>query len=141
MNMQRLIVATAVAVLLGGSRPVFAQTPPPGAAPPPPPPGGTTSHHHTHTTAGSTVPIPGGIIGNKRTHVYHMPGDTSSLPSEKNRVYFHNEAEAIAAHYHAPKKHGASHTSTHGKAPHSPHTQTPPPGSPPPNTAPPPPPQ
>ena len=51
------------------------------------------------------VPVPvvdgaasGQIIGNKRTHVYHLAGD-GRLPSERNRVYFPSEEAAIAAGY------------------------------------------
>ncbi len=43
----------------------------------------------------------GQIIGNQRSHVYHLPGDTR-LPAAKNRVYFKSEADAIAAGYHKP---------------------------------------
>lgn len=51
----------------------------------------------------------GSIIGNKNTHVYHLPGDTSSLPAPKNRVYFTTELQAMAAGYH---KSGMTHSST-----------------------------
>jgi len=40
------------------------------------------------------------IIGNKRTHIYHMKGDPGALPAEQNRVYFQTEAQAIRAGYH-----------------------------------------
>ena len=43
----------------------------------------------------------GQIIGNLRSHVYHLPGDTR-LPGVNNRVYFKSEADAIAAGYHRP---------------------------------------
>lgn len=42
----------------------------------------------------------GNIIGNKRTHVFHMPGDPGALPAPQNRVYFRTQAQAIAAGYH-----------------------------------------
>jgi hypothetical protein len=92
----------------GGAR---AQTPPPGAQPPPAnsqprPRHGLLGRRHTGPTAGSLTPIPGGIIANKRTHVYHLAGDKGKLPAEKNRVYFHNEAEAQAAGFHAARKRG-----------------------------------
>lgn len=48
----------------------------------------------------------GNIIGNKNTHVYHMPGDPGALPAPKNRVYFHTQAQAIAAGYHRVGSHG-----------------------------------
>ena len=53
----------------------------------------------------------GNIIGNKNSHVYHMPGDKGSLPSAANRVYFRTEAQAMAAGYHRA---GASHGRTGG---------------------------
>jgi len=43
----------------------------------------------------------GQIVGNKRTHVFHMPGDRGNMPDMKNRVYFRTAAQAIAAGYHA----------------------------------------
>ncbi len=50
----------------------------------------------------------GNIIGNKNTHVYHMPGDRGQLPAPQNRVYFRTEREAIAAGYRrAGMGHGA----------------------------------
>jgi hypothetical protein len=58
--------------------------------------------------SGLMKPRFGQIIGNKNTKVYHLPGDKGSLPSEKNRVYFRTEREAIAAGYH--------HTKTGGKS-------------------------
>ena len=42
----------------------------------------------------------GGVIGNKNTHVYHLPGDRGALPEMKNRVYFHSAAQAEAAGFH-----------------------------------------
>ena len=45
------------------------------------------------------LPLSGGIIGNKNTHVYHLAGDKGSLPSPANRVYFRTEAQAMAAGY------------------------------------------
>lgn len=40
----------------------------------------------------------GPIIGNKNSHIYHLPGQ-GRLPRESNRVYFQTEAEAQAAGY------------------------------------------
>ena len=48
--------------------------------------------------AASQGQIVGQIIGNKRSHVYHV-GDDGHLPGEKNRVYFATEAEAQKAGY------------------------------------------
>jgi hypothetical protein len=84
------------------------------------------NRRHPNGTAGSQVPIPNAIIGNKRTHVYHLPGDTKNLPSPKNRVYFHSAAEAQAAGYHAAgQRHaGKSRTLTRGRHGHHPPNPT-----------------
>jgi len=42
----------------------------------------------------------GGIVGNRNSHVYHLPGDRGALPAPQNRVYFHTAAQAEAAGYH-----------------------------------------
>jgi len=61
-------------------------------------------------TPGHMSPMLGGqIVGNKNTHVYHMPGDRGSMPSPQNRVYFRTVAQAQAAGYRA-----AGHTSVGG---------------------------
>jgi len=39
------------------------------------------------------------IVGDRRTHRYHVPGDTGTLPSSKNRVYFSSERDARNAGY------------------------------------------
>ena len=61
-------------------------------------------HRPTTTTSGSMMGrrpmMAGNIVGNKRTHVYHMPGDRGQWPDPKNRVYFRTEADAQAAGYH-----------------------------------------
>jgi len=44
--------------------------------------------------------VHGNVVGNKNTKVYHLPGDKSALPAEKNRVYFKSAKEAEAAGYH-----------------------------------------
>ena len=41
----------------------------------------------------------GGIVGNKNTHVFHMPGDPGALPAPQNRVYFHTMQEAMGRGY------------------------------------------
>jgi hypothetical protein len=58
---------------------------PPTVTPPPSPP----------------IMASGPIIGNRRTHVYHRPGEEGTLPSERNRVYFQTEDAAMKAGYHA----------------------------------------
>ena len=56
----------------------------------------------------------GRIIGNKRTHVYHLPGTPGALPSAANTVYFPSEAAAMRAGYHrAGASHGATMHKTH----------------------------
>ena len=58
--------------------------------PPPAPP-------HSGSVGQQKKPLfAGNIIGNKRTHVYHMKGDPGALPAEQNRVYFQTEAQAVA---------------------------------------------
>lgn len=52
-------------------------------------------------TAAPAPAADGQIIGNLRSHVYHLPGDTR-LPNVNNRVYFKSEADALAAGYHKP---------------------------------------
>ena len=54
------------------------------------------------------------IIGNKNSHVYHMPGDGGSLPAPQNRIYFSSAAAAQAAGYHAA---GGGHAMMHGSMP------------------------
>lgn len=46
------------------------------------------------------ITAPGPIIGNRRTRTYHRPGENKTLPSERNRVYFQTEEEAVKAGYH-----------------------------------------
>ena len=65
------------------------------AAPPAPPHSGGMGLFKTKKPL-----FAGNIIGNKRTHVYHMKGDPGALPAPQNRVYFRTEAQAIAAGYH-----------------------------------------
>ena len=56
----------------------------------------------------------GRIVGNKRTHVYHLPGDKGALPSAANSVYFSTESRAVAAGYHrAGTSHGKPAPKTH----------------------------
>lgn len=113
MKIRYLIAIVGAACLFGGS--ALAQTPPP------------PKHHgllggmmgrHQHPMMGH--PIMGGrIIGNKRTHVYHLAGD-KNLPAPQNRVYFRTEAEAMRAGYrragsvHSLPHHGMTGGHMHG---------------------------
>jgi competence protein ComEC len=45
----------------------------------------------------------GPIVGNTRSHIYHVVKDGGTLPSPKNRVYFNSAAEAEAAGYRATR--------------------------------------
>ncbi|MGQ9512151.1 MAG: thermonuclease family protein [Thermodesulfitimonas sp.] len=47
--------------------------------------------------------VTGPVIGNSRTYTYHLPG-CSGLPAPANRVYFHNEREALMSGYHPCRK-------------------------------------
>ena len=80
-------------------------------------PGTAYPGHHrmmgSRPMMGSATPMSGGIIGNKNSHVYHLPGDKGMMPGAANRVYFRTEAEAQAAGYHlARTAHGNSSTGT-----------------------------
>ncbi len=123
-NAVKSFAAAAAFTLLAGA--AFAQTPPPPPHrgilsrlfhPKPRPtisqmhPGMAPSHYgttgaHSYSTMGSRPMMGGQIIGNKNTHVFHMPGDRSALPAAQNRVYFPSAAAAQAAGYHAA---GGSH--------------------------------
>lgn len=70
-----------------------------------------TSHHLMSKPAMGSLVHSGNIIGNKNTHVYHLPGD-KNLPEPKNRVYFKSVAAATAAGYHASGS-GKTITKTH----------------------------
>ena len=49
---------------------------------------------------GGMMPMHGGVIANKNSHVYHLPGDRGALPAVQNRIYFSSAAAAEAAGYH-----------------------------------------
>ena len=118
-NVVKTLAAAAAFTLTAGA--AFAQTPPPPPAHqgilsrlfhPKPKPGmvpmhsGTMPMHstmgaHSYRTMGSHAMMSGQIIGNKNSHVFHMPGDKGALPSPQNRVYFPSAAAAQAAGYHA----------------------------------------
>ena len=90
----------------------------------PPPPPAPMHRAMPAKTGNASVPL-GQVIGNKRTHIFHVAGDHGSLPAPQNRVVFHSTAEAKAAGYHAagvgmpqaghqmnPERHGSQHTGT-----------------------------
>ncbi len=127
----RLLLAAGLA--LTAAAPTLAQIPP------------MAPMHRAMHPSHETVPV-GQIIGNKKTHVFHVAGDHGSLPALKNRVIFHSTAEAKAAGYHAagtgapkagpkmnPERHGSLRTGTTSATgrpmpPHSlPGTAAPPP--------------
>jgi len=115
--MKRLsLLSTLVLVCpLANSTVVTAQT---GA---PPPPHQSMMHrmmgHFGHSGAMGHKALPmGRIIGNKTSHVYHLPGDKGTLPAEKNRVYFRTEKDARAAGYRPA---GASPMGSHRMGGHS----------------------
>ena len=108
-----LSAALAALAVMGGS--ALAQAPPP---PPPahhgifsklfhPKPGqpatgsfGRPGGMMGRPGMGGMMPMRGGVVGNKNTHVYHLPGDRGALPAPQNRVYFRSAAAAEAAGYH-----------------------------------------
>jgi metal binding Ada-like protein len=114
-----LIAIVGTALALAGHGGGVAAQPAPGQPPASAPPvvhHGLFGRRHSSVTAGSRAPFAGAIIGNKRTHVYHLPGEKGSLPAEKNRVYFHSVAEATAAGYHPAGQH---RTGSMGRHPHT----------------------
>ena len=105
--MQRLRLITLFGILISLSTAGICQTSTPTK------PG--LLHRLTHPLSSKHVPPSHGhpigrIIGNKRSHVYHLPGD-NQLPAEQNRVYFRSESEAVKAGY---RKSGSR--STHGRS-------------------------
>jgi hypothetical protein len=110
MRIRMLIAIAGVALCLAapGRRAGAASNSTP--APPPAHHGLFNFRHKTGAVTGSRPLFAGAIIGNKRTHVYHLPGDKGNLPAAQNRVYFHSVAEATAAGYHAAGQRGAGAT-------------------------------
>ena len=109
-NALKTSAAILALALLGGA--VLAQTPPPAPAHqglfsrlfhPKPKPGVTSNHSVMpgHSMMPNHSMMGGQFIGNKNSHVFHMPGDKGSLPAPQNRVYFSSAAAAEAAGYHA----------------------------------------
>ena len=72
--------------------------PPVSVSSPLPTPGAAPPNAVTGAASGAAA-AQGSIVGNKRTHVYHLSGD-GHLPAERNRVYFQTEGDARAAGYH-----------------------------------------
>ena len=109
--MNKPILLLLAAGLTLAALPVLAQAPTPPSTPP--------AHHAMRPKASNaTVPV-GEVIGNKKTHVFHVAGDHGSLPAPKNRVVFHSTAEAKAAGYHAagegtPKANSKMNPELHG---------------------------
>lgn len=64
----------------------------------------TTRMGGMHGSFGQPRMGAGMIIGNKKTKVYHLPGDHGNMPSAKNQVVFRSESEAIRAGYHLAGK-------------------------------------
>jgi micrococcal nuclease len=53
----------------------------------------------------SSHPLEGKIVGNRRTKVFHVPGQANyGLVSEENRVYFDTQEEAVGAGYRRAKR-------------------------------------
>ena len=114
-NVVKTFAAIAALALTAGAS--FAQTPA-GQTPPAhqgilsrlfhPKPKPTMNQMHagtmgarSYSTMGGHSMMGGQIIGNKNSHVFHVPGDKGSLPAPQNRVYFSSVAAAQAAGYHA----------------------------------------
>lgn len=133
-----LTTLAALAALAGSA---LAQTPPP----PPPvhhglfsklfhpkpkprqPVNGNFGRPGTYPSHHGIAPIGGGVVGNKKSHVYHLPGDKGALPAPQNRVYFRSAAAAEAAGFHRaggmhtmgghrPIMHGSPMNGMHGAA-------------------------
>ena len=41
---------------------------------------------------GGMMGMHGGVVANKNSHVYHLPGDRGALPAPQNRIYFSSAA-------------------------------------------------
>ena len=48
---------------------------------------------------GGMMHLHGGVVGNKNSRVYHLPGDRGAMPAVQNRIYFPTAAAAEAAGY------------------------------------------
>lgn len=58
----------------------------------------------TNNTTGNDVATGEKIIGDSRSHIYHMPGQATYHLNPANAVYFNSEAEAQAAGYRRSKR-------------------------------------
>lgn len=63
------------------------------------------STHHESTNRGDmNTAQTGRIIGNRNSHIYHVPGQAGYRINSANTVYFNNEQEAIDAGYRKAKR-------------------------------------
>lgn len=67
-------------------------------------------HRNSPMSGGGMSRMSGNIVGNKKTRVFHLPGDRGQLPEPQNRVYFRTAAQARAAGFHE-----AGQMITHGR--------------------------
>ena len=49
--------------------------------------------------------VTGQIVGNTKTHLFHVSGDKKTLPARKYRIYFRTVTDALAAGYHPSGTH------------------------------------
>lgn len=63
-----------------------------------------STQNSTTNTAGNDVATGEKIIGDSRSHIYHMPGQATYHLNPANAVYFNSEAEAQAAGYRRSKR-------------------------------------
>jgi deoxyribonuclease I len=65
--------------------------------------------HPSAATVAATIPAGRGVvIGNRNSHIYHVPGcEDYSKVAERNRVYFRTEAEARAAGFRKARNCGS----------------------------------
>lgn len=68
-----------------------------GVAPTNPNPNPPVNNGDLHT---ATATAGGQVVGNRRTHCYHIAGQADYRMNSDNAVYFNSEAEAQAAGYH-----------------------------------------
>lgn len=63
-----------------------------------------SAQNNTNNTAGNDVATGEKIIGDSRSHIYHMPGQATYHLNPANAVYFNSEAEAQANGYRRSKR-------------------------------------
>ena len=61
--------------------------------------GNPASNHGDMNTAET-----GKIVGNRNSHIYHVPGQAGYRMNSANAIYFNSEAEAQAAGYRKAKR-------------------------------------